>query len=178
VLVCPSDSAEPVCFVWTPTDTGAATGSYAFCAGDTSPTNSAPAPFLSSTLAKYSNRGMFFYLRRLKLKECTDGLSHTIFEGEVVDGHVLPSTNRWSAATRSQDCSRTTYNPPNTFPGEPVALEDGDGNQINGAFASRHPSGCNFLLGDGSVHFINESIDINIYQALGTRTQGESIGTF
>ena len=38
---------------------------------------------------------------------------------------------------------------------------------------SYHPGGANFLLGDASVHFLNESISLEIYQSLGTCNGGE-----
>lgn len=43
-------------------------------------------------------------------------------------------------------------------------------------FRSDHPGGCNFLYGDGSVHFLNESIEMLTYQGLST-IQGEEIVT-
>jgi prepilin-type processing-associated H-X9-DG protein len=42
-------------------------------------------------------------------------------------------------------------------------------------FKSRHPGGCNLLFCDGSVDFINESIDHRSYQAMGGRSDGEVI---
>lgn len=42
-------------------------------------------------------------------------------------------------------------------------------------FRSDHTGGCNFLFGDGSVHFISNGIDLATYQALGTRNGGEVI---
>lgn len=41
--------------------------------------------------------------------------------------------------------------------------------------SSQHPGGAHTLLGDGSVHFVNEQIDASIWQALGTRAGHETI---
>jgi prepilin-type processing-associated H-X9-DG protein len=43
------------------------------------------------------------------------------------------------------------------------------------SFGSAHPGGANFLMGDGSVRFIKESISQATYSALGTREGGEVI---
>jgi prepilin-type N-terminal cleavage/methylation domain-containing protein/prepilin-type processing-associated H-X9-DG protein len=42
-------------------------------------------------------------------------------------------------------------------------------------FGSLHAGGANFAMGDGSVRFINESIDLNTYLAYGSRNGDETI---
>lgn len=42
-------------------------------------------------------------------------------------------------------------------------------------FGSNHPGGANFLFGDGSVHFLSETIDMAIYRGLSTIGGGEVV---
>ena len=71
---------------------------------------------------------------------------------------------------------RTTANPLNTPPG----VYGGAGTMVsttniyNAAFQSRHPGGANFAYGDGHLAFINDSIDLKVYQGLSTRA-GEEV---
>jgi prepilin-type processing-associated H-X9-DG protein len=41
--------------------------------------------------------------------------------------------------------------------------------------SSRHPGGVNLLAGDGSVKFIKDSINLQVWRALGTRAGGEVV---
>lgn len=43
---------------------------------------------------------------------------------------------------------------------------------------SRHTGGVHLLLCDGSTRFVSENIDINVWQAIGSRKGGEVIGNF
>jgi prepilin-type processing-associated H-X9-DG protein len=45
-------------------------------------------------------------------------------------------------------------------------------------FKSRHPGGANFVFADGSVHFLNQSIDPKTYQLLGCRNDNQPIGDY
>jgi prepilin-type N-terminal cleavage/methylation domain-containing protein len=47
-----------------------------------------------------------------------------------------------------------------------------------GGFGSFHCQGANFALGDGSVRFLTESIDFNVYLNLGHRSDGAVPATF
>jgi prepilin-type processing-associated H-X9-DG protein len=42
-------------------------------------------------------------------------------------------------------------------------------------FKSRHPGGAHFVMADGSVHFVGESIDVNTYRGLSTRNGNEPV---
>ena len=43
-------------------------------------------------------------------------------------------------------------------------------------FWSLHPGGCNFVFCDGSVRFLKETIDAEVFSSLSTRAGGEVIG--
>jgi prepilin-type processing-associated H-X9-DG protein len=40
---------------------------------------------------------------------------------------------------------------------------------------SRHPSGVNVTLADGSVRFVKSSVDLGTWRAIGTRAYGEVV---
>jgi prepilin-type processing-associated H-X9-DG protein len=44
-------------------------------------------------------------------------------------------------------------------------------------FGSFHPGGCQFLMGDGSVHFVSENINLAVYQNTAIRDNGLPVGT-
>ena len=125
-----------------------ATGSYANVAGSLGP--------LSGSL-KYANDGVFFYNRRFKVSEITDGLSHTLFTGETIEGDLAIGSNIWSNGNRGNSTMRMTHAPMNTPPGDTQLLRRTGRlsgiNIANGAFQSRHPGGANFAYGDGHITF-------------------------
>jgi prepilin-type processing-associated H-X9-DG protein len=110
---------------------------------------------------KPNNTGLFVYRDAKKPADVLDGLSNVMMLGEVIDGHTTDGRNTWVVAGRHTHMLRTTKNPLNTPTGSGF---NRDG--ANGAFASRHPGGGNFAFADGSVHFIDESIDLDTYRLL------------
>jgi prepilin-type processing-associated H-X9-DG protein len=46
----------------------------------------------------------------------------------------------------------------------------------NIGFGSEHPGGgCHFVMGDGSVHFMSENIDLTVLVALGSRAADDMV---
>jgi prepilin-type processing-associated H-X9-DG protein len=172
--ICPTNDSElhtETPLIGSAYDTGgrpAATGCYALATGSIGPSGG-----LSAEL-KYANNGVFYYRRAHRARDIDDGLSATMFAGEVVETHTSESSNIWSRAVRVMDCQRSTDNPLNTPPGEPASIT-AYGFNANGAFASQHPGGANFAFGDGHVSFLSENVDLATYQALSTRKGGEIV---
>ncbi|MEX0792746.1 MAG: DUF1559 domain-containing protein [Pirellulaceae bacterium] len=162
-FVCPSDTSEPFYLLdnkrW-------ATTSYAMVSGHFGPSQGAGAR------AKWDNSGMFVYRDSKRQADARDGLSNVLFTGEVIDSHAINHINRWIVGTRHLDTLRSTENPINQKPGTGLFTFAPHGEHYNGAFGSRHPGGANFGIGDGSVRFLAETIDLDLYRLLGQRNSG------
>ena len=141
-----------------------ATGTYAFCAGHRGPN----AWQCDACMVKHHNSGMHYYWTRVRLKDIEDGLSKTISIGEIVEGHTMDSSNMWTQAYRHADTFRGTEVALNTPPGVEAVQVCGEPGLLNGAFASDHPGGAQFLYADGRVEFLAEDIDLDTYQNLST----------
>ena len=65
-----------------------------------------------------------------------------------------------------------------------VSVDNSPGSDCNSPndrvrnFMSLHTGGAHFLLGDGSVRFVSESINQELYRNLSTRDGGEVIGEY
>lgn len=129
------------------------------------------------------------YVRNVpKLRQITDGLSHTIFIGEGT-----------SQSSKSQDASLveatyrrrtfwaytyTSYNKSCVFPQTRTMLSDygrcvevggqGGAEVCKRAWGALHPGGLHFSFGDGSVRFLETAIDMEVFAAMATMS-GEEI---
>ena len=99
-----------------------------------------------------------------------DGLTNTIMVGETLPAHYV-----WNGAFCPNFPVSGMTVPINT-------MEKDDGQHgghslilwaICSGFKSLHPGGAMFVMGDGSVHFLSESIDHELYANLGTRNGRE-----
>ncbi len=139
-------------------------GSYAMCQGHQGPT------FGIACAVKDQNTGMALYVNRIKRRQITDGTTKTLLIGEVQD--VSKPPNKFWFANRHLDSMRSTDNPINTPWGSGVCLPPERGG-ANGAFGSPHPGGALFAMVDGSVRFLEESIDLTTYRLLGQRASSQ-----
>lgn len=113
--------------------------------------------------------GLFYrqsWQRPVQFNDIKDGLSNTIMLGEEV-----PSQNGYSVAFYAGGDWNTCGLPMNYFtdPADMWNFPEKMG------FRSLHPGGANFCMADGSVHFLNETIDFQLYKGLSTRDGGETV---
>jgi prepilin-type N-terminal cleavage/methylation domain-containing protein/prepilin-type processing-associated H-X9-DG protein len=113
--------------------------------------------------------GLFYrnnYQDQLRLALVTDGTAHTLMVGEDVPHH-----NIHSAAYFANGDYASCHGPLNYFPNPrtPTVWP----NMIS--FRSRHPSGGQFCMADGSVHFVAQNINHTMYRQLCTKAEGETV---
>lgn len=121
--------------------------------------------------------GPFIRLSRVVLLgEVRDGLSSTIFMGEVRPNCSAHHNSGWGASNNGQGLTSTLV-PINYFTCD-NANSDGCKRPCNWGvelgFKSAHPGGCNFVMGDASVQYLAEAIDHQTYQYLGGKNEGGS----
>lgn len=117
------------------------------------------------------NQGLLFLNSRIRYDEIYDGASHTFLIGEM-----LPASNSlgWASGTRAS--LRNTGSPIGSTSAAAFAPAAPAAPTAVGGFASSHQGGAQFVMGDGSVIFIVTSIDSQLYQNLGNRSDGAMMG--
>jgi prepilin-type N-terminal cleavage/methylation domain-containing protein/prepilin-type processing-associated H-X9-DG protein len=115
----------------------------------------------------YSN-GTLYIGSRTQMKHITDGTSKVILVGETRHGSA-----QWAASGKTNNSAAasvvlgSTYQPPNHYPDLPIKTH-----YAMASYSSQHAGGCNFVLADGSVHFIADDINLATYRLLGQRDDG------
>lgn len=136
--------------------------------------------------------GMFFGCSSTQMRDLTDGTSNTLMLGEtftdtyVKDGQQMdywafgaPSTGGWDC--RNGDRGGTEYS--EGLGSTVVPINSRLNPTIHGrlmelSFGSYHVGGAQFVLGDGSVRFLSENMDLGTLQALASIGGGEVVGEF
>lgn len=131
--------------------------------------------------------GIFFrgwnFPYKTNMRDISDGTSNTLMVGEAIGNY-----SRWNWWWCSNATTGTTSIPLNAKPAcgsyypatmskkaGLIACKDDWTN--NYSFASEHTGGGNFTLADGSVRFVSDSIDRDIYRGMATISGGEIAST-
>jgi len=115
-----------------------------------------------------------------RLRAITDGLTKTIFFGEVRPQCSEHSRNGWVASNNGNGYCTTlipiNYDTCNDAAPDPCRKSNNWNTEVG--FKSAHPGGAFFLFGDDSVRFIDEGIDHATYQLLGAKNDGQPVSEF
>jgi prepilin-type N-terminal cleavage/methylation domain-containing protein len=117
-------------------------------------------------------------VRATRLEMITDGLTNTIFFGETRPNCSSVARAPWAGSTNGSGEMSTVI--PINYPscGDLKTWRGTNGcktycNQnVSLGFKSNHPGGVLFLWGDGSVSFVQEEIDHQLFQYLGAISDG------
>jgi prepilin-type processing-associated H-X9-DG protein len=112
-----------------------------------------------------------------KPSQITDGLSKTIFVGEVRVACSVHAQAGWAYTNNGSGYCTTliTINYDTCYDSAPNPCNRPCTWNTDVGFKSRHPGGAQFLFGDGSVHFLTDTVDYQLYQYLGAKADGESV---
>lgn len=122
----------------------------------------------------FYDNGIFHVGSRTRTKNITDGLSKTFMIGE---SNLQCWDMTWSSSFKSGGLSVTftlagCSIPTNTFSRDVIPPGSHTYSYVSRSFGSNHESGTNFAMGDGSVHFITDDVDLVTYYNLGIRDDG------
>lgn len=114
---------------------------------------------------------------RIRLSEISDGLSTTLFFGEVRPKFSEHVRNGWAQSNNGNGYCSTlipiNYDTSNDSSSDPCRRSFNWNTEVG--FKSAHTGGANFLIGDGSIQFISASIDHTTYQGLGAKQDGKVV---
>ncbi|MFG0261268.1 MAG: DUF1559 domain-containing protein, partial [Novipirellula sp. JB048] len=135
---------------------------------------------------QWANTGVLYPLSKTKFRDIIDGTSNTMLLGESSSSQDWASSDKrsfggiqpwtWgyyyygSSSTRRLMLDSKNIQFPVNY--------RGSFSYNNTPYTSHHPGGVHTLLCDGAVRFLTESIDMNTFKALSTRSKGEVIEEF
>jgi prepilin-type processing-associated H-X9-DG protein len=152
-----------------------------------------PSPNQGETWDSSQLRGIFTRGGAVvRITDIADGTSNTLMIGEslvgehygVSNGDGLPG---WWASGWTNSLGTTIvpinyysgvgYNSPNAQQCSPDPAHSFFNWNVSMGFKSKHTGGANFVFADGSVHFLNQAINMQTYQYLGCRNDGQVLPT-
>ncbi len=141
--------------------------------GETWNTNYGLAPYGSAS----NFAGAFIRMgTATRMSDVTDGLSNTIFFGEVRRGCSNHVNVGWVGSNNANGLTSTLIpiNYDTCQPSSSDYCKQPCNWSVELGFRSLHPAGCQFLFGDGAVRFLPETTDHQNYQYLGAKADGQT----
>jgi prepilin-type N-terminal cleavage/methylation domain-containing protein len=115
----------------------------------------------------------------VKMTDITDGTSNTLFLYEVAWKGLEVAPGSLRAWPRGANYTSDTNSIKNLANAMRTVKYNGGGNYNDISMGSNHTGGCNVVLGDASVRFLRESIDLNtILKPLASRAGGEVVSNY
>jgi prepilin-type N-terminal cleavage/methylation domain-containing protein/prepilin-type processing-associated H-X9-DG protein len=117
-----------------------------------------------------------------KMSDCIDGLSNTIYMGEVRSDCSDHARGGWSASNKWGTFTQPGINFDTCFANITEASQNSKDPcyarcnwNAEASFKSLHPNGAQFVFGDGSVKFLPQNIDLKTYNWLGDKADKKAV---
>ena len=141
------------------------------------------------TAIDVDNTGLLFLNSSISFREISDGTSNTIIVGERLFTDFEQVDLGWMSGTgatlRHTGMVMNLKLDPYQSGGNAWFGPEADGSliappadQAIGGFSSRHSGGGQFVMADGSVRFLSENVDPELFSHLGNREDRQMLGDF
>ncbi len=139
-----------------------------------------------ATGIKFYTNGTLYINSKIAFRDLTDGASNVLLAGEsfynttLADTTIAQRAQGWASAasTRTDGALPPTlasaWKGINSFPYNPASTSYLY--YMADYFSSRHVGGAQFLMADGSVHFLSQNMNSTTFQTLGIRNDGAPVG--
>lgn len=115
--------------------------------------------------------GVFYHNSVVRLRDILDGTTNTMMLGERRTNRQRGWFSTWPGVVpRGEESFQRVLGSADHVPNSPESHFDD--------FSSMHVGGAIFGMADGSVRFISENIDHNLYQSIATIQNGEVVGEY
>jgi hypothetical protein len=182
VYLCPSWQYETVPRGTNPISMEGALTHYQACGGAI--VNRGEKVMVNAGEGDFPNNGIFGWGFARKPAHVTDGLSHTIAMGEFMHLDRMPNSpysqppgnvRAWIRGSASGGTYSFAFKVDQYLPNSKID-RIADGVPYNHLpKSSFHPGGVMFLVADGSVTFIQDMIDLDVYRSLASCNGGENV---